>query len=211
MKYLLKINEYLMNYNILKNLSKNHLLLFHGLKPKFAKIALDNNELVGHSLQKIWKNWNRYQDNHPDYDKSDYLRGISTTRDIDYAEKFGGGIIFVFDKNKIQNNYKILPYNWKYNISDQELQNKLKDEREDFVITGFNQNYLLNKETGNLYNDEETVFNKYIDMINEPKGILKPLNKYMIGFFITEKAAKTLDKNMLNELMNNKLYLGIYK
>ena len=48
-------------------------------------------------------------------------------------------------------------------------------------------------------------------MINEPKGILKPLNKYMIGFFITEKAAKTLDKNMLNELMNNKLYLGIYK
>lgn len=194
----------------LKTLTKQYNLLYHGLKSKYALLALENNKLNGYSLQRIWKNWKRYQDNHPEYNESDYLRGISTTRDIEYANKFGGGIIFIFDKDKLRTKFKIIPYNWGYNIGNGYI-NNIKKEKEEFVITGFDKNYLINSITGEKYDDEDTVFNKYIDMIESPKGAIDPLNKYLIGFFISEMYIDTIDIETLTKLKSNKLYLGIYK
>jgi hypothetical protein len=209
MKYIKKLYEFKVNPT-LKTLTKQYNLLYHGLKSKYATLALENNKLNGYSLQRIWKNWKRYQDDQPEYNDSDYLRGISTTRDIEYANRFGGGIIFIFDKDKLKSKFKILPYNWGYNIGNGYRSN-IKREKEEFVITGFDKNYLINSITGEKYDDEDTVFNKYIDMIESPKGAIDPLDKYLIGFFISEIFIDTIDIKTLNKLKSNKLYLGIYK
>ena len=113
--------------------------LYHAIKSKNAITALKEDKLGGYSIQRIWPDGKRLKDDEPGYEKSNYMRGISTTRDIEYANKWND-VIFVFDPTKLKTKYKVVPYNWGYSIGRGYIQgSRMKREREEFVITGFSE------------------------------------------------------------------------
>src|SRR6056297_2059446 len=176
MKYI-KLYEFFMNNNELRNISKKNIpLLFHAIEENRAKKALTENKLGGYSNQKIWDGGKRLKDDDDRYNDSSYLRGISTTRDISYAANMNS-IIFVFDKNKLKNKYKIVPYNWGYSIGRGYNQGaRSKKEREEFIITGYNDNESINQKTGKPYKTEDKYNLRFIKMINKPNGFIEPLD-----------------------------------
>lgn len=210
MKYLqeYKLYEFLANNSQFKTLLSegNVNPLFHALESSYAKKALEENKLDCYSHHRMWEGGVRYKDDHPKYEKSDYYRGLATTRDIEYASQFNN-IIFVFDGNKIKQKYKVLPYNWGYLIGRGYQQKSIKREKEEFIITGYS--YLKDIEKDEDYEDDQRHLNIQISrMLQKPKGSIEPLNKYLVGFFISGRfSMRDEDKKYFE---NHKKYLGVY-
>ena len=163
--------------------------LYHAIKFERAKLALDKNKLDCYSFQRIWPEGKRLKDDHPDYYKSQYLRGISLTRDFNYAKSWND-IVFEFDQDKLKNKFKITPYNWGYSIGKGYKQgSNSKREREEFLITGITQE--LN--------------------INEPVGSIEPLDRYLTGFWIDDFLTTLSGYDDIEELMNQPLFSGFYR
>lgn len=199
MKYI-KQYEYVIDNNILKDLKNlGTSLLYHAIKSDRAITALAENKLGGYSFQRAWEGGKRLKDDDINYEKSDYLRGISTSRDIEYCAKWND-VIFVFDRKKIKDKYKILPYNWGYSIGHGYNQgSNVKREREEFIITGFNEN--IKKDPKNL---------KFQKMISKPNGYIEPLDKYLIGFFISDYVGEYMNDDIKQQLQSHPKYLGVY-
>lgn len=198
MKYI-KQFEYVIDNEHLKKLKDlGHSLLYHAIKSDRAIKALTGNKLGEHSFQRTWEGGKRLKDDDPKYEKSDYLRGISTSRDIEYCAKWND-VIFVFDREKIKNKYKILPYNWGYHIGYDYNQRSIKREREEFIITGFNKN--IKRDPRNL---------KFMKMLETPNGYIEPLDKYLIGFFISGYVGEYMNADIKQQLQSHPKYLGIY-
>ena len=111
MKYL-RLFEYITKNQQLRNIIDKFSVapLYHAIKSDRAIKALEENKLGGYSTQRTWEGGKRLKDDQPGYDESDYIRGISTSRDIDYCAKWND-IIFIFDQDKLKNKYKVIPYN----------------------------------------------------------------------------------------------------
>lgn len=198
MKYI-KQFEYVIDNEHLKKLSNLGVpLLYHAIKSDRAIIALNDNKLGGYSYQRIWGDGKRLKEDSPEYKNSDYLRGISTSRDIEYCAKWND-IIFVFDKEKIKNKYKILPYNWGFHIGNGYRQRSIKREREEFIITGINKN--IKRDPKNL---------KFMKMLETPNGYIEPLDKYLIGFFISGFVGEYMNEDIKKQLQSHPKYLGVY-
>lgn len=203
-----KLYEFISNNSNFKKLliEDNISPLFHALKSSYAKKALEENKLGGYSHQRYWKGGIRYKDDHPNYENSDYIRGISTTRDIEYASKWNE-IIFVFDSNKLKQKYKIIPYNWGFLIGGNYKQKSIKREKEEYVVTGIS----LIKDIEDLDNEDYRSRNVQImKMLETPKGYIEPLNKYLLGFFIGGRLYDTMNKEDKNFFESHKKYLGVY-
>lgn len=201
MKYL-KLFEYVTNNRQLRNIIDKFSVapLYHAIKSDRAIKALEENKLGGYSIQRTWAGGKRLKDDQPGYEESNFMRGISTSRDIDYCAKWND-IIFIFDQNKIKTKYKVVPYNWGYSIGRGYNQgSRVKREREEFVITGFSE--------GKMKDDDECNF-KFMEMVQKPKGYIEPLDKYLIGFFISKRFEKYNDDKSFFKL--HKKYLGIYE
>ncbi len=199
MKYI-KQFEYVIDNEHLKKLSSLGIpLLYHAIKSDRAIIALNDNKLGGYSFQRTWEGGKRLKDDNPKYEKSDYLRGISTSRDIEYCAKWND-VIFVFDREKIKNTYKILPYNWGFHIGNDYKQRSIKREKEEFIITGFNKN---------IKNDPRNL--KFMKMLEKPNGYIEPLDKYLIGFFISDYVGEYLNDDIKTQLQSHPKYLGFYR
>lgn len=184
---------------IIKNLGVSP--LYHAIKSPNAIKALQDDKLGGYSIQRAWENGKRYKDDQPEYEDSFFMRGISTSRDIEYCSKWND-VIFVFDTNKLKTKYKVIPYNWGYNIGRGYNQGaRVKREREEFIITG----YSHPKD-----NEDEDNNRSFMDMIKSPEGYIEPLSKYLLGFFISERFEEYMDENSKNYLQSHKKYLGVY-
>lgn len=204
MKYL-QLFEHIVNNRELRGLIKdfNVTPIFHAIKSENAIKALEENELKGYSIQRTWQGGRRLKDDDPDYESSDFLRGISLTRDPEYANKWHD-IIFVFDKEKLRTKYKMIPYNWGYSIGRGYRQgSRAKREREEFLITGFSKNVNAN--------DEDQTNRNFMKMVSEPQGSIQPLDKYLIGFYISNHLGEYMKKELRDYFENNKKYLGIYR
>lgn len=97
--------------------------LYHATSLSKAAMILDKRGFEGRTLQKINKT------------DSNYQNGLSTTRDYKFAIRWGlnqyeNFVIFHLDRNKIRNNYKLLPYNYWWHVT----RDKLNNESEEFVI-----------------------------------------------------------------------------
>lgn len=217
MKYLqeYKLYEFLANNSQFKKLitESGTNPLFHALNVSYAKKALEENKLGGYSHQRSWEGGIRYKDDHPKYEESDYIRGISTTRDIEYASKFNQ-IIFVFDSDKIKQKYKVLPYNWGYLIGKGYKQKSIKREREEFIVTGHSYLKDVEKDEDDYFEDDNMKsrnLNIQISkMLEKPKGYIEPLNKYLIGFFISGRLYDLMSEENKKYFENHKKYLGVY-
>lgn len=211
MKYLQTINEYVIDNKYLKMISNfNCPVLYHGIKSDNAIMALTENKLGGYSFQRIWENGKRLKDDHPNYEDSGFYRGISTTRDVEYANKWNE-IIFVFNKDMLKTKYKIVPYNWGYSIGKGYKQGaRMKKEREEFVITGYSDRITYNRNGQSVFYDDDKDYKTIIDMKETPQGYIEPLDKYLLGFFIGERYLEYQKEENKQYLMSHNKYLGIY-
>jgi len=168
--------------------------LYHAIKPEYAVDALKNNRLPCHSIQRSWEGGIRLKDDHPDYNSSDYLRGISLTRDIKYAKNWQI-VVFIFDQEKLKTKWKIIPYNWGYSIGRGYRQGmNAKREREEFLITGLTKGPLDGQE--------------FLNAVETPEGNIEPLNRYLKGFIIEPDYMKDEYYKFLSE---HPLYMGTYE
>ncbi len=195
MKHIKQFEYIIHNKKLREILKEGNSLIFHAIKCENVISALKENKLGGYSTQRIWDDGKRLKDDMPGYEESNFLRGISATRDIEYANKWND-IIFVFDYDKIKTKYKTIPYNWGYSIGGRYRQNhRSKREREEFIITG------INKKDNNF---------NFIEMRSTPNGYIEPLDKYLIGFYISNHLGRFIDEKHKLYIMSHKKYLGVY-
>lgn len=174
-----KVNEQIINEN-------NRASLYHGLKNEYALKAIDNNKLDAYTFQRFWADGKRRKDDDPEYAKSYYYRGLSLTRDINYAANWNN-VIFEFDQNILKTKYKLIPYNWGYSIGGGYKQGaNVKREREEFLIVSYVKKVLTNQQI--------------IKMLETPGGAVEPLDKFLSGIYISKRSYDIYTDN------DNKIY-----
>lgn len=192
-------------------------LLYHATKIENAIKNLRDNSIKGYTSQRAWPDGVVRKDDDPLYDQHHILKGISTTRDFDFAKKFAG-IVYVLDKDLIRQRYKIVPYNWGYLIGGGYIQTDKKREREEFVILN-----VLKKSYNELIDEWEQKYIHYddgdepedfidkFDYMFQPIGELKPLDKYLKGIFVNKDIVEIYgeDNEMVQEIMNHPKFRGI--
>jgi hypothetical protein len=181
---------------LFENYNSSRAYLYHAIKEEFAKIALETDVLECYGFQRTWPGGKRLKDdNQPAYNNSWWMRGISLTRDVNFAKNWNN-IVFVFDQTKLSTKWKIVPYNWGYSIGGSYRQNELaKREKEEFLITSIIKEPLSNSD--------------FMKKRNESGGTIQPLSKYIVGFYLLEKNIKYIDNLQFFE--SHPLYMGILK
>ena len=142
-------------------------------EPQWAVKALRDDELVGSTTQRYWPDGKRRIDDDPEYKDSFWMKGLSMTRDMEFA-KMWGDVVLVFDQRLLSQRFKFEPFNWGYSIPSG---NHHKREREEFLVL---------KKTGDTFggNDWTMADSK---RFREPEGSIKPLSKYLIGFWLDQE------------------------
>ena len=143
--------------------------LYHGIREwNHALQALNNNEIAATSSQRFWKNGQRLKDDHPDYENSFWMKGVSMTRSKRFA--FGwASIVFVIDQTILSKNYKIIPFNWGYSIP---TENNHKREQEEFVV--------IKKTFDTYYNNENFDYDRFVN----PEGSIKNLSSMLKDIYL---------------------------
>jgi hypothetical protein len=178
---ILKFNQYI-------NEEFSRAPLYHAIKFDRAEKALERNKLDCYSFQRIWPEGKRLKDDQPGYYDSQYLRGISLTRDFEYAKSWND-VVFEFNQEKLKQKWRIVPYNWGYSIGGEYKQgSRMKREREEFLITG--------------------VTDK-LD-INQPVGSIKHLDRYLTGFWIDSFLTTLNGYDGIEKLMEHPLFCGFF-
>lgn len=113
----------------------NRPVLYRGMKLDWLAAALRDDYLLGHSTQRWWEHdRHHYDDEGEVYDQSYWMKGISCTRDIRFANQWGDCVIML-DREKIAQRCCIMPFNWGKTIRPNEGHvSNHKREREEFIV-----------------------------------------------------------------------------
>ena len=203
-------------------LNKN--ILFHALKFEYALNALRDDKIQGRTTQRYWKDGLRRKDNDPQYEDSFWMKGFSCTRDFEFAKNWGA-IVFVFDKDKIKESKKIVPYAWNY--MRKHCTPDHKKEREEFVILKKLESTLKNKENpifaqelkeALAHEDSSEDYQCYlqdllkradycdVERAKKPEGELK-LSDILLGFYICKDRTSYYSKEELEKLTENPYFI----
>lgn len=172
-------------------------------EPKWAVRALRDDELVGSTTQRYWPDGKRRMDDDPEYRTSFWMKGLSMTRDMEFA-KVWGDVVMVFDQRLLAQRFKIEPFNWGFSIPQG---NHHKREREEFIVL---------KKTGKTFQDEDGSVQSYRDFAT-PEGSIKGMSKYLIGFWLDESLntpggyTHGLPDDDLSYLKSHPKFLGYFK
>lgn len=206
----------------------NNSCVFHATKIEYVLGALNSGKIQGYTTQRYWADGRRRKENESDYEDSYWMKGISTTRSLEFARGWGG-FIFVLDLEKIKQNRPVVPYAWNYLIKDSkypEFRTNNKKETEEFVI-------LSKKNKRYRYSEREKFKEEYeegiksadpavveyyqkeagkldVHAIKEPEGFLN-LNTCLKGIFITSSTLDIFGSNhpVVQEVMQHPLFIGI--
>jgi hypothetical protein len=118
-------------------------LLYHAVKLENVMSILDRNSILGYTSHRYWSEGKRYKDNQPEYEESFWMKGISMTRDLQYALNWGM-VVLVFDRKEIQKQHPIEPYSWGFHLENGS--GHYKKEREDFVVLSKRDKKFINQE-----------------------------------------------------------------
>ena len=176
--------------------------LYHGYnQPDHALEAIKNNEMAATTAQRFWHDGKRRKDNDPEYEKSFWMKGVSLSRDIKFALHWGS-IVFVLDQDKLQQNYKIIPFHWGYSNPSGSHH---KREREEFVVRKSTwDNYYDSDE-----DDEEKFFNW--NRFKSAEGSIKPLDRYLIGIYVEDCLRdRPSFKPIVDQLTKHPKFIGFY-
>lgn len=83
----------------LELLRSDNNVLYHGIKIENAVKGLKDGVLEPRTTQRYWDDGRCLRDDNPDYNKSGWMYGWSTSRDRFLASTFGG-VLMVFDRDK---------------------------------------------------------------------------------------------------------------
>lgn len=154
--------------------------LYHAFKEiPYAIQALVEDELLGTTKQRRWKGGVYKTDDIPDYNDSYWMKGISMTRDLNFAKRWGE-VVLVLDQRKLSYNYRFIPFNWASTIGGS-IKTSHKREREEYLV--------LDRKPETYKQKEEDGDPRLIDMymFDQPAARkVKPLHRYMIGFYVND-------------------------
>jgi hypothetical protein len=184
------------NYQL--NESTNSFVYLGFREVEWATLALENNRLIAKSTQRFWDDGKRRKDDDPEYRNSYWMKGISTTRDLYFAQSWGD-VAFKLNKDWITKRYKIIPFNWGYSIPEKGIKQHHKREREEFIVLKSNKDkYLLpDDEGGGL----DTV------RFMSPEGTISPLSSFLEGIYLHVIAFKNPKSELI---INHPKFRGYY-
>ena len=194
-------------------------VLFHGMNYEFFEKLIEKQKMPPKTSQRFWSDGRYLKDNHPDYEKSGWMFGWSMSRSKELAACFGE-VLIVFDRKKLEEDFKIKTLSWSFRNSASEGRVSYKKEREDFVIgTKINKTFKEMQEDYSeaIFNleieqDEYRDFRDYAIKSNKHKNIDLRYKDYIIGFYLAMPDQK-IRKGMFDNykyLENNKLFLGFF-
>lgn len=175
--------------------------LWHGIKLEHAQAILSSNQIGGRTTQRYWLDGRRRIEGEPDYEDSFWLKGISTTRDRQFAVNWGS-LILELDQEKIAHTYKIIPYAWNFHM-DGGRGTHSKNEREEFIVLSFTGKTSADYEKeweeyrDRLQEDpdrsawDEREYKDWLEMWTRPEGkALAPLDKYLKGVYLNDSTVE---------------------
>lgn len=149
---------------LIKKKSKiNFSPLFHGVRFDRAKSFLNDEVLKPYSKYRKFKGV-ELRDDHPEYHNSHHYNGWCMTRDFKVSKKFGS-VIFVFNRDKLKEKFKIKPRSYSFSLPSAK---NFRKESEEFVIGG---------QINNTYNDLLSLGDKLSDKLDSVYDLLGKLSK----------------------------------
>lgn len=106
-------------------------VVFHAIKNEYARQILEEQKIYGRTTQRYWADGRRRKESEPDYNASYWMKGISTTRCLEFAQNWGG-VVLALDLDKIKKTKPVEPYSWNFQLA--KSSGNFKKEREEFVI-----------------------------------------------------------------------------
>lgn len=134
--------------------------LYHATKLPYCNDQLKHDELHAAMIHRFWKDGKRRERGEKGYEDHVWIKGLSLTRDLQFALKWGF-LIYELDKTLLTQRYKLLPITW---FSGRVSGGSKRREAEEYLWM----------ETSKLSGDGREV----IEYANNGKVRLKPLHKY---------------------------------
>lgn len=199
---------------------KNNLCVFHATKLENISQALSEGRIYGRTGQRYWEDGKRRKDKDPEYNDSYWMKGISTTRSLEYAASWAG-IVLVLDLEVIKQNKEVVPYAWNYLMSHNAHNKK---ETEEFVVLAKNKRKYIRLEDPEFKQEydeamssgNEEIIKIYQDQAQRPYQSKDPegfidLNKCLKGIFIVGYVVDIfgVDHPVISELLKHPKFLGI--
>lgn len=183
-----------------------HAPLYHGMKYNHLVQALKADKLEGRTSQRFWGDGRRRTEDDPEYRNSYWMKGFSLTRDKKYAMGWSDTCL-VLDQELLRQRFSIEPYAWNYHYSGKHGRRDHKKEREEFLITKkSHDSYQLKPEYPG--DDEKRVD---INRLKSPEGEIKPLSKYLLGFYVDQEYAEAIPDNPdMKYLLSHPKFKGLY-
>lgn len=180
--------------------------LYHAIRDlEHAATALKTNRLAATTTQRFWADGKRriqqrYDDE--EYENSYWMKGVSLTRDIQFACDWGG-VILVLDQAKLARRYKIMPLNWMYSIKNSTSRKK---EREEFLIVKATPDDYIHPED---YEGEPRRDRFDWNRWRSIEGYVNNLDQYILGIYVDEYIANTYeDDPRISIIRNHPKFLG---
>lgn len=162
--------------------------LYHGVSFQYVNNIFKNGFLECRTPHRYWSDGLRRKDDNEQYEDSYWKVGTCFSRNFEIALNFGG-IVFVVDKNKLKQNFKIEPIAWNYHISSKSVRMpNHKKEREEFLI-GEKTNICLKK-----IKEEKDEIMKEMDSLED------------LYFFMPENTEEEKSKKLSMKQHIDKLY-----
>lgn len=196
--------------------------LYHGVKLDNVVKILEEEKLSARTTQRYWPDGLRRKDKDKQYQSSLVMKGWSTTRDFYFAGAWSD-VVLVLDKDKIQQNFEIIPFSWNYSINGL---TDHKKEREEFIVarkTGLtfdglrdeyeklqDEMYEKYSKTGDKSILKSFEYEDYFHYLKKPESKTIPL-EHVKGFYISDDILKRFSKSeYLKTLIEHPLFKGTY-
>lgn len=202
--------------------SRTNQVVFHGIKFEYAGQILEENLIKGHTTQRYWSDGRRRQDHESDYQDSLWMKGISTTRSLEFAANWAP-VVLVLDLSKIKNAKEVVPFAWNYHMKQS---SNFKKETEEFVVLSRTGKTYKNSEDPEFmeeYNDamkssDPEVIKHYQEEINKihrgnmdsPAGEMD-LSSCLMGVFLVGYIVDIygIDHPVIQQVINYPKFIGI--
>jgi hypothetical protein len=205
-----------------KTWSASNQVVFHGIKFEYAGGILEEQKIKGYTTQRYWADGKRRQEDDADYEDSFWMKGISTTRSLEFAAAWAP-VVLVLDLSLIKHEKEVVPYAWNFHMKGS---TNFKKETEEFVVlsrTGKrfkmseNPEFMKEYEEGIQSSDPEVreYYEKSIQKhdthaFDAPAGELD-ISKCVMGIFLVGYIIDIygLDNPLVQQVLNHPKFIGI--
>lgn len=176
--------------------------LYHGYpvsKAHYGIQALKDNKMSVTSTQRFWPDGKPRKDNEEDYKDSFWAKGISFTRDLNFAASWGS-LVFEVDQSKLSQKYKFAPINWFYSVPKSTSR---KREKEEFMVVKSSKDKYMRQDpdTGEQYFD--------VKRFTSVEGFVPNLDTFLLGIYLVSDSLEIFSKEEMEFLVNHPKFRGV--